>query len=197
MIDAKSQLKFLEDNFLELASTCKPLWHPLGFVSCIIRKEKYFTSRIHYWPKMERRTKVPNWPIHTHVYDLSSYILAGRVRDIQYRKKDGTDYVIYSVSYKGEDSEIKSTSTYTSIRKISDRIRSIGDEYAIPLGVFHETQVPLDEFAITLVALSNFADSAPLVLGEKEIGIHSYDREEFDRLEFWRRIEPAAWANLK
>ena len=188
-IDIDSQLQYLRKNFSKVALTCQPLWHPLGFVSCVIRKEKRkFTTRIHYWPKHERRTKNPDWPIHSHVYHLTSRILKGRVRDIQYRLRDGSDYAIYSVQYSGEDSVINFTNRQTSVEKTIDKIHELGEEYSVSIGSFHQTQVPMGESVISLVVLSSFVDSNPLVLGTLEEQSYRYDRAEFDKSTFWTRI---------
>ena len=188
-IEARSQLPYLRENIDRIASSCQPLWHPLGFVSCVIRNEseKYIT-RIHYWPKSKRRPKTPNWPIHTHTYHLSSYILDGRVRDIQYRLKDGTEYAVYSVSYSGENSEIVPTKELASVEKLVDVFQEKGEEYSILTGFFHQTKVPLHESATTLVVLSNFVSAKPFVLGTPGEKTYSYERARFDKLAFWSRI---------
>ena len=189
-IEASSHLSYLRENISQIAKSCQPLWHPLGFVSCIIGKEKNGSiTRIHYWPKCERRAKTPNWPIHTHIYDLSSLILEGRLRDIQYRLIPGCDYAIYSVSYSGEDSVINLTGGRTSIKIETDEVRQKGEEYTVPIDFFHQTIVPFDESAITLVVLSNFEDSKPLVLGGYGEKSYPYERVEFNKVEFWSRIK--------
>ncbi|MYB76784.1 MAG: hypothetical protein F4X83_06765 [Chloroflexi bacterium] len=188
-INARSQLPYLRDNISEIASTCQPLWHPLGFVSCVIRREEdEFTTRVHYWPRGNRRTKEPNWPIHNHAYELSSHILAGCVRDIQYRLVRGNDYAIYSVSYAGENSTITLTNRRTSLEKLIDQFHLAGEDYSVSVDTFHETDVPMQEQAISLVVQSNFRDTEPLVLGTGEGGQHSYDRIEFDRVAFWSQV---------
>lgn len=79
-------LNFLHENLENFSSTLVPLWHPLGFVSCVIDElPSSHVVRVHYWPKSQRRVKNPDWPIHTHTYRLRSLVLAGEVRDIQYR----------------------------------------------------------------------------------------------------------------
>ena len=184
-----SQLTYLRENFAEIALACQPLWHPLGFVSCVVRREgEEFTTRIHYWPKSDRRTKSPDWPIHNHAYELSSRILYGRVHDMQYSLKEGTDHALYSVSYSGEDSTIKCTSKKTSIEKVIDRIHETGMDYSISRGSFHQTHVPKDESAVTLVVLSDFGGNKPLVLGAIEGNCYRYDRDFFDKSAFWSRM---------
>lgn len=190
--DASTQVDFLRENFSVLAASCQPLWHPLGFVSCVIRDEpRCLVVRVHYWPKHERRTKNPDWPIHTHVYDLSSLVLMGRVRDVQYREKSGSEYAVYSVSYKDADSSIGRTDRDLSIELSVDQYHVAGEQYFVPVGSFHQTMVPSDETALTLVALSSFQDKVPLVLGQPGDQSYPYNRIPFDQETFWSTVEQA------
>jgi hypothetical protein len=190
-IDVRSQLPYLRENFSALNSRAQPLWHPLGFVSCIIRDEEKYTTRVHYWPKNERRHKNPNWPIHTHAYVLDSLVLEGRVRDIQYRQGEGSEYTIYSVSYSDQNSTIDRTDQHISIEYLVDDVRESGEEYSVPIGTFHQTLVPTNESAITLVVISRFGSVNPLVLGAAENESYPYDRVEYDKLVFWNRVRRA------
>lgn len=192
-INAASQLGYLRENISGLVEQCQPLWHPLGFVSCVVRDEpNLLMVRVHYWPKAERRTKSPDWPIHTHKYDLSSFVLMGSVRDMQYRtESNGSEYAIYSVSYHGENSAIAPSKREVSVVRIVDEMHCVGDEYSVPVGVFHQTFVPLDNNAMTLVALSNFQDTDALVLGNLGDKSFPYDRLPFDKISFWASVSEA------
>jgi hypothetical protein len=189
-IDVASQLTYLTENFDVLQRECKPLWHPLGFSSCLILNNVgKLNLRIHYWPESERRTKNPDWPIHTHTYHLSSLVLEGTIRDIQYTTTAGEDYSVYSVSYNDENSEIAKTDRKVSILHTNDISRSKGETYTVERGVFHQSQVDFGKSAITLVALSDFAKDAPLVLGkDMPEERFPYDRAPFDSETFWRAV---------
>lgn len=193
-----SQIEYLRQNFSKLADTCVPLWHPLGFISCQIRNEPgYCTARIHYWPKGERRPKQPDWPIHTHAYDLSSLVLIGRVRDMQYRERKGSQYTVYAVSYVGDDSSIVSTGRTLAIETCVDQYHAQGEEYRVPIGSFHQTYVSKNESAVTIVALSNFQRTDPLVLGHPSRESYPYARMSFDKDIFWKRIDQAIGSLLE
>ena len=190
-IRASSQIDYLRDNISTLTKTCEPFWHPLGFVSCVIRDEPDCRVRVHYWPKGERRPKKPDWPIHTHVYDLSSLVLMGRVRDMQYREKIGSDFSVYSVSYSGDDSSITNVRRKLSVDLLVNQYHVAGEEYSIPVGSFHQTYVPEEESAVTLVALSNFQHTEPLVLGTPGDQSYPYIRTPFDNTRFWTCVDKA------
>lgn len=169
----------------------QPQWHPLGFVSCVILRETDgSTVRVHYWPKSERRVKNPDWPVHTHTYQLSSLVLAGRLFDIQYQRSSGTSQVIYEVNYYDGGSSIARTSETISLSIEFEKERSVGEQYSVERGVFHETRVAFDESALTLVALSEFKENLhPLVVGSNKAESYPYDRTSFDREEFWSQVE--------
>jgi hypothetical protein len=189
-IEARSKLQFLRDNFARLPQQAHPLWHPLGFVSCVIDTiDDVSTTRIHLWPSGERRTKNPDWPIHTHRYHLSSLILSGRVRDRQYRIVDGKDYSIYEVEYFNYDSSIRENSRRASAVLIADEIYDAGQQYSVSAGIFHQSIVELDSTALTLVVQSEITQEAPIVLGKASGQTYPYDRVEYDGKAFWSTVE--------
>lgn len=195
-IDAKSHFTFLSENLKKLASTTVPLWHPLGFVSCIIKQTEEFTLRVHFWPKGERRVKNPDWPIHTHSYFLSSFVLKGTVRDIQYKSIEGGENVVYSVRYFEGGSEITQSSSRVGVVQLVDKLRHEGDSYVVDLNVFHQSVIPSQESAVTLVALSNFTNSPPLVLGSSAEERYPYDRTPYDKGFFWESVSSAVSETL-
>lgn len=187
-IEAKDFINYLENNLSDLRSTCSPLWHPLGFVSCIIKEEKDYVIRVHYWPNGERRVKNPDWPIHTHSYNLSSYVINGGVQDLQYKKNVTGEHIIYSVRYFEGGSEIIQTENTMGIDVLVDEVRCAGEQYNVALDTFHQSVVPFDRSAVTIVALSSFSDDAPLVLGAPGQDSYPYDRTSFDKEEFWIEV---------
>ena len=188
-INAKDHLEFLSINIQSLASALQPLWHPLGFASCVINIESDDNIyRVHYWPPKERRTKNPDWPIHTHAYNLSSVILLGKVQDIQYKTTTGSEYSVYKVEYSNGNSEIIKTEESLSLIEEINKTRTTGEEYRVEKGVFHQSAVDYDESAITFVVLSEFTDNPPLVLGGSGELRYPYDRTPFNKELFWSAV---------
>lgn len=185
-------LSFLRDNFDSFSADLVPLWHPLGFVSCVIGEvSSSHIARVHYWPEGERRVKNPDWPIHTHTYRLQSLVLAGAVRDLQYRVQPGTGWCEYSVSYYSGGSEIVRTLNEVDTFLEVDELRLAGNCYEVPRGVYHQTLVPHEQYAVTLVLLTDLSSDAPKVLGSKLAERYPYDRISFDRERFWDVIKEA------
>ncbi|EUJ11162.1 hypothetical protein Meth11DRAFT_2002 [Methylophilaceae bacterium 11] len=190
-VEAEYFLPYLKNNICELELKCIPLWHPLGFVSCIIHEvSNLFTVRIHYWPENVRRVKNPDWPIHTHSYFLSSHILNGELTDIQYEQYEAEEYSIFSVNYYKGGSEIHLTNKKTGVKETIHTRRLGGESYSVSKGVFHQTNVEIDKTALTLVALSEFSEEPPLVLGNSVAqNSYPYDRVIFEPEIFWREVK--------
>jgi hypothetical protein len=191
-INALDHLNFLLDNIDTIAVNIQPLWHPLGFVSCVIRDNPgELTLRVHYWPPHDRRTKNPDWPVHTHSYALSSLVMLGKIEDTQYKTTDGERYSIYQVSYFNGNSEIRSTGRKTSALKCTSEIHTEGEQYRVERGVFHQSSVQFTESAVSFVALSEPSSEAPLVLGGDGEQSYPYDRTPFNKEEFWSAVRGA------
>jgi len=194
-IDAHDFSGWVAENIGQLSKECVPLWHPLGFVSTVVAKvDGSHTLRLHYWPKNERRTKNPDWPIHTHSYSLSSLVLAGRVEDLQYELEAGLQYSVYEVRYFGGNSEILRTNRTASIAKIAAHVHSPGTQYRVERGVFHQSRVAYEDSAVTLVALSENSSEPPLVLGTTGDTRYPYDRTQYDPNTFWAAVRSALGA---
>lgn len=188
-INASDHFDFLVNNINHLAENIQPLWHPLGFVSCVIQEVKSeYTLRVHFWPSNERRTKNPDWPIHTHSYALSSLILSGEIQDIQYNTTDGHEYSIYKVEYSQGNSEIIKTDKTACLTETVNLIQPAGNEYRVERGTFHQSRVKFDHSAVTLVALSDASSEPPLVLGRTGDFRYPYDRIPFDKELFWASV---------
>jgi len=166
-----------------------PLYHPLGFVSCVIpHPDQAVKLRLHYWPEKDRRLKNPNWPVHTHNYRLSSLVLSGTICDKQYSafKEGGGDSCLYAVEYSGEDSLIRDTGERCSFKLISEASRAAGQQYCVERGTFHESVVMANTSAATFVCLTQKGTEPPLVAGEPTGQAYPYERERYSRNHFWR-----------
>lgn len=191
-------LEFISKNIETLSSNLVPLWHPLGFVSCVIKEvPSNYVVRLHYWPKNERRVKNPHWPIHTHSYKLNSLVLSGEVRDLQYGVICGTGQWIYSVNYPKGGSEIVKTSESIQVHTEIDEIKLPGEQYQVPRDKFHQTEVPIHQSAVTLVILTDHSSDAPKVLGGDISEKYFYDRIPFDSTTFWSEVRRALEHYLK
>ena len=63
--------------------------------------------------------------------------------------------------------------------------------YEVAKGVFHQSYVGMEETAITLVALSDFSDVNPLVVGQEANEFYPYERKPFSANNFWSKVSHA------
>lgn len=196
--DLAHALAFLRKNIDRIAAELVPLWHPLGFVSCVVDESRApLITRVHFWPANERRVKNPDWPIHTHSYSLNSLVLSGAVKDIQYDVIAGNQWCVYSVRYYEGGSEIIRTPERVIAVPSVVEMRYAGQEYEVPRGVFHQTQVEYGQSAVTLVSLSQHGSEAPKVLGTEQAERYPYDRTAFDAELFWGEVRKALKRELR
>jgi len=141
------------------------LWHPLGFVSATLLKDESGTLKLHFWPKGDRRSKTPDWPIHDHAFHISSRVLVGTVGSVRYEVASGSTHRRYSVVYSDSDSKLKPTEHLVSCREAGRAIMQAGTKYELPIGTYHENIVPAAELALTLVLKSSALYTSPNVVG--------------------------------
>jgi hypothetical protein len=110
---------------------------------------------------------------------------------MQYRERDGHEYAVYAVTYAGVDSSIALAGRTVSVEVLIDQYHEQGQEYHVPIGSFHQTYVPQGQSALTLVALSNFQRTSPLVLGYPANESYPYARASFDKGLFWSSVDQA------
>lgn len=187
-------LKKIQNEIGVLSVEVLPLWHPLGFVSCVVFKENNIVTRLHYWPKDERKPKKPNWPIHTHIFKLSSLILSGSLRDVQYHRFPGNDYAAYQVQYMGEDSILVEKGEKCRIGIVRDSILYPHGFYYIEEGVFHESKVDLHQETLTLAQCFEYSSDEPIVLAPvtecagSDVSSLQYIRQPYNSGLFWERV---------
>ena len=187
-------LRKIQEDLTPISVQVQPLWHPLGFVSCVVFDEDSVATRLHYWPAYERRPKSPNWPIHTHLFKLSSLVVTGSLRDLQYHCFPGSDYSGLRVVYSGEDSELVDIGGKYRIETVRETVVHQHGFYSIEEGVFHQSEVDIGQETLTLVQCTNHSRAAPIVLAPQEefdgqtVGTLEYIRHPFERETFWNRV---------
>lgn len=186
-------LRRIREGMERLSKNIVPLWHPLGFVSCVIFDENGVVTRLHYWPAGERRPKTPNWPIHTHLFKLSSLVVSGTLIDRQYHCSQGSDYLGYKVVYSDANSRLSDTGIAYRIEVVRESVLSAHGFYSIEEGVFHENYVDINQETLTLAQCFLHSKNAPIVLApeieatDPSLGKLEYVRQPFNSDVFWGR----------
>jgi hypothetical protein len=144
-------------------------WHPLGFVHANLgRIDGIGTIRLHIWLQNKRKTQIPSFPIHDHVFTVNSHILSGTVTNrIYHIERDSINptHKLYSVKYDNNKSLLESLNQKVNCHFISEENFTIGQYYSVRSSVFHTTEVNENHFASTLVLTNNHINGEPKVVG--------------------------------
>ena len=145
-----------------------PVVHPNGFIQLKLPDNR----RMHFWDKSIPRQKTAS-PIHDHVFDMDSEIVAGTLLHCEIRVHSEPDgfYDLYeAVTVEGVE---------TKLVPLQNRVRAdygewqefhAGDEYMFPAGRFHETSDRLGPAISIITKGQTFTTFNPRVLvkhGEK------------------------------
>lgn len=177
---------------LQAHRNAKPMWHALGFVGCHLIERSDYILRIHYWPSHARKPKWPNWQIHDHRFDVFSTVLTGSLQDMRFTFVPGAgEKRLLQVSYEGDESRLIDDGQKGDVELISAERYGSGDQYLVPAGALHSSDVSFDAEAVTLVQCVNFVDQAPRVVADSSDQPKPYLRTEYDALAFWQRVQRA------
>lgn len=169
---------FLEQNSRQLTFN----WHPLGFVhSKLCHIPNIGDLRLHVWLEDNRKTQFPPMPIHDHIFQVNSFVLAGSVTNHVYEigSDSGSLYRIYEAEYAHGGSHLKPTEELLTCDLESSITYNKGDFYQVERDIFHETTVENESFAATLViATEKDQTEQPKILGPTNGNDYFYKREQ-------------------
>ncbi len=144
--------------------------HPLGFWHVSLGNTSEGTIRLHLWPRSSRYPQAPHWPIHTHTFDLQSIVLVGSIENRLYTTQTAHDgsHRVYEVNYSEADSVLRDTGRIVQASLSGCSAVTARQGYRVSVSEFHETAVPDNCFAATLVLAKQVSrsEAVPLVLGD-------------------------------
>jgi len=151
--------------------------HPLGFVASTILVEKQFKVRLHIWPPIGLHEQSADCTIHDHVFEFTSWVLAGAVENIDYPDfKVGSGRSAYSTTYSGVKSVLTRTSMTLELGKAVRKTISQGESYEVKAGCLHETRLAGESGAVTLLITRDTGKASPMVVGSVN-GEYQYEFE--------------------
>lgn len=159
----------------------KFIWHPLGFIMSTYLQENNKKIRIHIWPKNYSKTQLPNWNIHNHIFDLTSWVLEGEILNIEYDLEyiNNSNNCIYEVTYNSKHSILKKTNNKIKMTEKNKTINVKGNTYSLKSNIFHSSILKGNKSALTLVLSVETDNKCPLVVGECNAKLeYIYSREE-------------------
>ncbi len=159
--------------------------HPLGFVCLPVERTGEAGVCVHVWSERLARASPTTSTMHSHSWDLISYVLYGSVRNNVLDVNDVADapddaaYRVFEVRSSGDADEVRETP-----RLVRYEIRAAGlshrsDIYSLAGGVFHATVVQ-GEAATVALGRSRWA-AMDLSLGGIDGKTHRVRRQHCDR----------------
>lgn len=159
-------LEFIVQSPLPIPFT----WHPLGFAHAKILSQDQMALRVHLWPCADRRPQHPLWPVHTHIFNLESLVLSGRVQNTLYNfhSTDVGPNQLYRVEYRDGGSALIATETFGDASEYQIHVAGPGEKYEVLPEMFHSSSVEEHELAATLVRTCQQNIINAWVLGGRE-----------------------------
>src|SRR5215212_2820847 len=156
--------------------------HPLGFYFIRLTEHEETTIRLHYWPAINRETGTAITPYHDHIWSLCSCVLTGTIENVllQLDLDEQGDFQVADIDQSGNIDRVIPATSRVRIRITSSQRYSAGQFYEIPPRVFHYTNVPLGNTALTVVHARVVVDGRPRTLIPIGSGGHMPSRELID-----------------
>lgn len=156
-------------DIVEGDSGLRAVRHPLGFACFPVLRHGNDGICVHAW---SAETAVPTrapFSVHSHSWDLLSYVLYGTVHNqlvtILDRPSTPT-HQMFEIRSSGRFDEIRATPHLVSWTKARTQMIPAGSAYSLAAGQFHTVDVPVDYHAATIVLGRSRPEAADLSLGE-------------------------------
>ncbi|MBV8541516.1 MAG: hypothetical protein JO063_05270 [Pseudonocardiales bacterium] len=156
--------------------------HPLGFVCLPVERTGEAGVCVHVWGDNLARASPTTSTMHAHSWDLVSYVLYGRVRNKIIDVTDAPDnaaYRVFEVRSSGDIDELRETPRLVRSEIRATELKTPGEMYSLPAGVFHTTVVHGD--AATVALGNSRRGMMDLSLGEINRKTHRIRRQLCDR----------------
>lgn len=168
-------LRDIADGRRDLTGIC----HPLGFLCLPIERLGDHGICVHQWTP-DLRPSLTTSAVHSHSWDLTSYVLYGKLRNERMRVVDGPAFPthrVFEVRSHGDVDELSATTRLVSCHPEAVDQYGAGGVYSLPAGEFHTT-VLADERGAATVALGHSRNHADdLTLGAVHTRSHVVVRQ--------------------
>jgi len=157
--------------------------HPLGFLCLPVQRRGEHGVCVHIWtPALE--PAVETSLMHSHSWDLTSYVLHGTLHNRRIRVADSSDsatHRIFEVRSHGDVDELHATDRLVSCRQEMASAYGSGCVYLLPAGEFHATEVAGGQQVATVVLARSRPPAMDLSLGPLGTRSHRLTRSHCDR----------------
>jgi hypothetical protein len=156
--------------------------HPLGFVCLPLERTGEAGVCVHVWSDSFARPSLTTSMMHSHSWDLISYVLYGSVRNEVIDVTDAPDdaaYRVLEVRSSGGIDELRETPRLVRCKVRAAELSHSGDIYSLAAGVFHATVVHGEAATVALGRTRRGA--MDLSLGAIDSKTHRVQRQRCDR----------------
>lgn len=153
--------------------------HPLGFVCLPVYREGEYGVCVHAWSEALALADVTTSPVHSHSWDLVSFVLYGQVRNTLLHVFDdaaGATHRVFEIHSDDDVDEIRATSRCVRYLTARHRVAGPGDIYRLTAGQFHTSATDGGPDAATVV-LGRSRVSHDLSLGPLDTPTHRVRRQ--------------------
>ncbi|USH04374.1 hypothetical protein K6Q96_21800 [Grimontia kaedaensis] len=149
-------------------------WHPLGFMMATLLDEGREKIRLHLWTNTFDKAQKPTWLIHDHKFDLTSWVLSGSIKNIEYKDLALPEtHQLYSVSYSSTGSVLTKLDKVYSLAVDKTQEVNEGEAYRISAGTFHQSLSLSSKTTVTICHTTDKKNTPPLVIGDID-GMEQY-----------------------
>jgi hypothetical protein len=159
--------------------------HPLGFLCFPVERQARHGVCVHLWTP-GRRSALTTSTVHSHSWDLTSYVLYGTLRNQRIRvvpTAGQATHRLFEVRSRGDVDELHTTTRLVSYHPEADSVHDAGSVYFLPAGEFHATVVLAEQEVATVVLSRNRPQTADLALGPVHAPSHTLTRSRCDARE--------------
>lgn len=160
----------------------KFIWHPLGFILCKLSEEGERKIRLHIWPNNNDRMQKPAWLIHNHIFDLKSWVIAGKIENTEYSEVEGEpNYRAYNARYEKDNSVLYRTDSLICLTKNNCSLINAGEVYKVPSGILHQSISLSESTSLTVCETTDQPNLNPIIAGDiNGAARYSYSRAKVD-----------------
>ncbi|MGH3766844.1 MAG: hypothetical protein ACRDS0_25425 [Pseudonocardiaceae bacterium] len=158
--------------------------HPLGFICLPVARHGECGVCVHVWTGHPPEVELTTSPMHSHSWDLLSYVLYGEVRNqlVQVADAPATpSHRVFEVHSHGDADEIRRTARLVHCTPGVAQSTTSGGSYRLAAGEFHMTVVAGQ--AATVVLGHSRAGTLDLSLGSLGTPTHRVPRQRCSRRE--------------
>jgi hypothetical protein len=153
--------------------------HPLGFLCLPVQRKGRLGVCVHVWTTAVPQATSTTTAVHSHSWDLASFVLYGVVGNAFMHVVDDADagtHRVFQVYSLGDADEMRATRRLVRCVEQDRQLVGVGSAYYLRAGNFHQSVLGADPEAATVV-LGRVSSAPDLSLGRPDIPTHRVARQ--------------------